>query len=900
MSHQPSKRSINRGFLLLFFSAIALLVSIENIGQGLVAFYPFSGNPNDASGNAHHGQLQNGVQLTSDRFGNPNSAYYFDGIDDYIKIADNGAFSTPHFSIGIWFQSQSTALQNLVGKRDYLTAAGSGGAQYQFFINYPPFPGIGSNIVSNTASCLNVSFSSYISTGNVICSNRWYFAVVTFDGNRHKIYIDGVLVRDVATPFNGMLPCNSELRFGNWWSLDLITFKGTLDDICWYNRAITQTEVDSIFNNFSSPTSPVDFTFSQDACDPLRINFLNNTAGIQSSTWYFGDGNTSNTTSPVHIYAAQGNYTVKLIITNSAGCTDSIIKSISVNINYSDIIVNRDTSICLGQSVPLNVLPGSDFCWPVTQYLSASNVTSPVATPSQTITYYFNSKQLGTNLLVNGNFSGGNTGFTSEYSYVTPNSTDGQYFIGPSPNAWNGSMSSCNDHTGSNGNMMLINGSPIANAKVWCQTVAVSPNTNYEFSSWVQSLIAFNPAQLQFSINGVQVGQILNGGNVCNWQRYSGSWNSGVSATATICIENKNTIALGNAFALDDITLSPVILRRDSVKITVLPAPNVFAGIDTSICQGQSVQLNASGAININWLPITGLSDPNIANPVANPLTTTQYIVSGYDDPACIIKDTVVVTVAPLPVFGINPGIQNICDGNNFTITATGSDTYSWFTATQNSLSSTSQLIYSNTINETYFVAVNNIACNIFDTLSAAVNILARPNVTLIKSNDIDCSTPQAQLTATGGITYSWTPSTNINNSSIPDPIVYPDVDTWFKVVVRDNNGCFNSDSILVKSDLSRGQASFFVPSAFTPNNDGLNDCFGVPYWSATEEFELSVYNRWGELVFRTSNKSKCWDGKFKGLPQPGGVFVYQISGKSRCSNNKVYKKGTVALIRQH
>jgi hypothetical protein len=158
---------------------------------------------------------------------------------------------------------------------------------------------------------------------------------------------------------------------------------------------------------------------------------------------------------------------------------------------------------------------------------------------------------------------------------------------------------------------------------------------------------------------------------------------------------------------------------------------------------------------------------------------------------------------------------------------------------------------------DTYFVAVSNIACNIFDTLSADINIIPKPVVTILKSNDIDCSTPQAQLLATGGSTFSWSPVLNINNANISNPIVYPETDTWFKVMVT-NNGCSSQDSILVKSDLSKGQANFYVPNAFTPNMDGLNDCFGVPYWSITDEFELSVYNRWGQLVFITNDKMKC------------------------------------------
>jgi len=214
-----------------------------NLSNGLIAHYPFNGNANDASGNNRHGQILNGLQLTTDRFGSPNSAYLFDGVDDYIRVIDNGAFSTPHFSLVIWFQSQSDNLQNLVGKRDFTTVGGTAGAQYQFFINYPPFPGIGSNLVGNNSTCSNISSSSYINTNDWICRTKWYCAVVTFDGTRHKIFIDGVLKKDELTTFNGFLACSSDLRFGNWWQGDLIPFKGLMDDIRWYNRAINQQEV---------------------------------------------------------------------------------------------------------------------------------------------------------------------------------------------------------------------------------------------------------------------------------------------------------------------------------------------------------------------------------------------------------------------------------------------------------------------------------------------------------------------------------------------------------------------------------------------------------------------------------------------------------------------------------
>ncbi|MBS1656041.1 MAG: hypothetical protein JSU05_14410, partial [Bacteroidetes bacterium] len=172
------------------------------------------------------------------------------------------------------------------------------------------------------------------------------------------------------------------------------------------------------------------------------------------------------------------------------------------------------------------------------------------------------------------------------------------------------------------------------------------PNTNYAFSVWVESLAALNPANLRFSINNSIIGNnILAGSTACQWSNFYTAWNSGSNNTATITIVNNNTIADGNDFAIDDISFATTGLVYDSLKVTVLPKPTISAGADMQICQGQSVQLNATGGAVYSWSPSTGLSNTTIPDPVATPASTTQYIVAGYNDPGCIVKDTVQVNV---------------------------------------------------------------------------------------------------------------------------------------------------------------------------------------------------------------------------------------------------------------
>jgi hypothetical protein len=114
-----------RYFLSIAFLFILFNLSAQvNLNNGLVAYYPFNGNANDASGNNNTASLINGTTFGTDRNGTPNTAAAFDGIDDYISVQDNGVFSTQIFSIVLWFYSTSSSLQSMIGKRDYTTVSG--------------------------------------------------------------------------------------------------------------------------------------------------------------------------------------------------------------------------------------------------------------------------------------------------------------------------------------------------------------------------------------------------------------------------------------------------------------------------------------------------------------------------------------------------------------------------------------------------------------------------------------------------------------------------------------------------------------------------------------------------------------------------------------------------------
>jgi gliding motility-associated-like protein len=333
---------------------------------------------------------------------------------------------------------------------------------------------------------------------------------------------------------------------------------------------------------------------------------------------------------------------------------------------------------------------------------------------------------------------------------------------------------------------------------------------------------------------------------------------------------------------------------QDTIGITILPKPTIRRSNDTTICKNSSAQLFASGGISYLWTSASGLSNPFIPNPLVTPLTSTTYYLKVTDTNTCTNTDSVKVDILPDPEFHISPS-GTMCFNDSIQLNASGGTTYLWQPAVSISNVTIANPKASPGSTTTYSVyIVDN--CNNSQSLSTTISVLPLPNIQVSKSNDIDCMTETSQLKAMGGIGYDWSPATNINYSNISNPLVYPRINTWYKVTVIGQNGCTANDSILVMTSFL-SQGTFYIPNAFTPNNDGKNDCFGVKHWGVMESFELSIFNRWGELIFHTLNSADCWNGTFKGKLQPSGTYIYQISVKSSCTNGMVHKKGHLTLI---
>lgn len=154
------------------------------------------------------------------------------------------------------------------------------------------------------------------------------------------------------------------------------------------------------------------------------------------------------------------------------------------------------------------------------------------------------------------------------------------------------------------------------------------------------------------------------------------------------------------------------------------------------------------------------------------------------------------------------------------------------------------------------------------------------------------------QFNAEGGVSYLWTPSTGLSNPTIANPIGIYDGsfdNIRYRVDVFNAAGC--SDSAFVNVKIFKTAPSIFVPTAFTPNNDGLNDVIRPIAVGMKEIKYFRIYNRWGQMVFHTTTNGQGWDGRINGSPQATNVFVWMVSATDYLGN-PYFQKGTVTLIR--
>ena len=326
------------------------------------------------------------------------------------------------------------------------------------------------------------------------------------------------------------------------------------------------------------------------------------------------------------------------------------------------------------------------------------------------------------------------------------------------------------------------------------------------------------------------------------------------------------------------------------------------AQTDPTICEGSSTQLDlVSNATQYVWTPRVGLSDTTIHNPVANPVITTQYIVTATLG-RCSIIDTVIVNVNPAPIPDAGPA-GYICYGQTYQLQALGGVQYQWTPATYLNNPNIANPVSSAPQNITYTVSIiaDVNGCPSLTTDDITIDVTPPIKINTFPYDTIGYPGDQVQLLAiptdNDATTFVWTPSTGLDNPFVPNPIVtigQIGEDRVYQVTASTIAGCKGEGYVRVR--VYKGP-DIYVPSGFTPNGDGRNDRF-TPFPVGIKSLTyFRIFNRWGQQIFSTNRLHEGWDGTLNGTKQPSGVYVWMIQAVTD-DNRVINKKGTVTIIR--
>jgi hypothetical protein len=220
------------------FAVTSLAQTVPNYvpTNGLVGWWPFNGNAIDESINTNDGTV-NGATLTSDRFGNANSAYSFNGVNDYIQISNSSNFNLANgHSISIWFNPNGIQQSVIIEKFNNTNGLGDGGPQLVLRTNQL----IDFSIYNNNSG--NFLYSNTPST-----SQSWQHIIATWNGNLIRLYQNSVLIDSI--PFSSILnPCIEPMMIGKRAFQSDLHFNGKIDDIGIWNRSLTQQEITTLYN----------------------------------------------------------------------------------------------------------------------------------------------------------------------------------------------------------------------------------------------------------------------------------------------------------------------------------------------------------------------------------------------------------------------------------------------------------------------------------------------------------------------------------------------------------------------------------------------------------------------------------------------------------------------------
>lgn len=619
-------------------------------------------------------------------------------------------------------------------------------------------------------------------------------------------------------------------------------------------------------------------------------------AGASTYTWSPATGLSATTGASVD--ATPLVTTTYTVTGDNNGCTATATADINIDPTPT-LVLSPDVTICAGQTTTLTAggTGANSYTWSPATSLSATTGTSVDANPNSTITYTITAV--------------GNVCNATGTITVTVNPY-------PVINALPATASICA------GQSQTFTASG-ATTYVWSPATGLSATTGASVDASPNATTTYqvigsnsgcnDTTTVTLTINPIPVTTVSPDVTICSGTAtpldaagattYVWSPTTGLSSGT-----NPSVTANPNATTTYTVTgTSNSCSSTASVTVTVNPTPTVgILPLTYAYCEGGSIDLEAYGANSYVWSPATGLSATTGTTVTANPTVTTTYTITG-TSLGCIDDETITVTVYPNPVVDFSAsdtvGCQPLCINftNNSTISSGNITGYFWTLGDGNTSTATSLAHCYNTtgVYTVELTATSNNNCVTKLTKQNYITVHPLPvagfSFTPPTASILD-PTFQFNENSSGATEWYWYfgDGDSINNMITTPVHTYPTTQhgTYTaRLLVRNQFGCIDQ---VVHDVVITPVVTLYIPNAFSPNSNRINDHF-YAYGEGIAEFEMVIFNRWGEYLFRSQDMNVGWDGTYNGVEVPNDVYVYVVNYVG-IDDSKGTKRGMVTVVK--
>ena len=662
--------------------------------NGLVGWWPFTGNANDLSVNGNNGTVY-GATLTSDRNSNLNSAYYFNG-NAYMAVPNIASTGNQARSVFVWIKYNSTFAYHCV----ISTGNPSSCNTFNLFANM--------NNSNGNIGVMGFNPCDFYSATTNMNNNQWHLIGAVYNGlGTLQTYLDGVLFSTASMSYNtigqnNFFGCNSQNMSA--------FYIGILDDIGIWNRALTACEINQLY------TGGI-FTTTSAATICAGASTTITASGATTYAWMPG-----NLTGATITVSPTATTTYTVTGTNANGCVNTATTTVTVNPLPVVTATSSAAAVCTGASVTLTGGGAATYAWSG----GVTNAVSfiPTATTTYTVTGTSAAGCINTATI---------TVTVNPLPVVTATSTAAAVCAGASVTltgggaltyVWSGGVTNAVSFIPTATTTYTVTGTNI-NGCVNTATITVTVNPLPVVTTTTTAPSICIGASTTITANGAT----------------TYAWMPGNLTGATITVSPTAT----TTYTVTGTNANGCVNTATRI-ITVNPLPIVTAtSTAASVCTGSNVTLTGGGATSYTW-------SGGVTNAVSFiPTATTTYTVTGTNINGCVNTATITVTVNPLPVVTATSTAAAICVGGSVTLTGGGATSYSWSGGVTNAVS------FIPTATTTYTVTGTNInGC--VNTAAITVTVNPLPVVTATSTAPSICLGGSVTLAANGASNYNWMP----------------------------------------------------------------------------------------------------------------------------------------------